>query len=59
MNEFPMIGMRYQCKIVEVGNRPVQGRLDQQYGMLRHHSLGYPSRVIFYFKQIAKWTRIG
>ena len=56
-NEFVMIGMRYPCKIVEIGNRPVQGRIDRQYGQLRHRSLGYSSRMIFYFRQVAEGTR--
>jgi hypothetical protein len=46
LNEFAMIWMRYQWKILEIGNQPVQGRIDRQYGRLRHHSLGYlPSHV--------------
>ena len=48
-NEFAMIRMRYQCKIVEVRNRPVQGRIGWQYGWWRHHSLGYLPSPIFKF----------
>ena len=55
-NEFAMIRMRYRCKIVEVGNRPVRGRIDRQYGRLRHHSLVYLSSQ-FNFRQVAKGTR--
>ena len=40
-NEFIMIRMRYRCKIIKVGNRLVQGRIDQQYGQFRYHSLGF------------------
>ena len=47
-NEFAVIQMRYQCKSVEVGNRLVQGRIDRQYGRLRHHSLGI-YRAIYLF----------
>jgi len=45
--EFAMIGLRYGCKIVEVGNRPIQGKIDQQYDWLRHYSLKYLSRIFF------------
>ena len=52
---FTMIGMRYQCKIVEVGHRLVQRRIDRQYGRLRHHSLGIFTEGIFiYFTQVAE-----
>ena len=54
-----MIGMRYHCKIVKVGNRLVQGRIDQQYGRLRHHNLEYLLRVIFYFRKVIEGTRNG
>jgi hypothetical protein len=56
-NEFAMIRMRYQYKIVEVGNQPVQGRIDRQYGRLRHHNLGYLPSQIFDFRQVAEGTR--
>ena len=56
-NEFAMIRMRYRCKIVEVGNRPVRGRIDRQYGRLRHHSLGYLPSQLFNFRQVAEGTR--
>ena len=56
-NEFAMIRMRYRCKIVEVGNRPVRGRIDRQYGRLRHHSLVYLPSQFFNFRQVAKGTR--
>ena len=52
-----MIQMRYRCKIVEVGNQPVQERIDRQYGRLRHHSLGYLPSQCFNFKQVAEGTR--
>jgi hypothetical protein len=58
-NEFAMIRMRYRCKIVEVGNQPVEGRIDRQYGRLRHHSLGYLPSQFFDFRQVAEVTRIG
>ena len=44
-NEFVMIWMRCQCKIFKVRNQPVQGRIDWQYGQLRHHILGYLPHV--------------
>ena len=47
-NEFAMIRMTYRCKIVEVGNQPVEWRIDRQYGRLKNHSLGYlPSHSYF------------
>jgi hypothetical protein len=52
-----MIRMRYRCKIVEVENQPVQGRVDRQYGRLRHHNLGYLSSNFFDFRQVAEGTR--
>ena len=58
-NEFEMIGMKYRCKIDEVRNQLVHGRIDRQYGWLRHHSLGYLPRVSFYFKQVAEGLGIG
>ena len=56
LKEFAIIGMRYQCKIVEVGNQLVQGRIDRQNGQLRHHGLGYLPRVIV-SRQVVEWTR--
>ena len=56
-NEFAMIRMRYRCKIVEVGNQPVQGRIDRQYGQLRHYSSGYLSSQFFNSRQVAEGTR--
>jgi hypothetical protein len=56
-SEFAMIRMRYRCRIVEVGNQPVQGRRDRQYGRLRHHSLGYLPSQFFDFRQVAEGTR--
>ena len=56
-NEFAMIRMQYRCKIVEVGNQPVQGIIDRQYGQLRHHSSGYLPIQFFNFRQVAKGTR--
>ena len=52
-----MIRMRYQCKIVKVGNRPVQMRKDWQYGRLRQHILGYLPSQFLNFKQVAEGTR--
>ena len=52
-----MIWMSYRCKIVEVGNQPVQGRINPQYGRLRHHSLGFLLSQFFHFRQVAKGTR--
>ena len=52
-----MIQMRHRCKIVEVGNQVVQGRIDCQYGRLRHHSLGYLLSQIFDYMQVAEGTR--
>ena len=52
-----MIRMRYRCKIVELGNQPVQGRIDWQYGRLRHHSSGYSPSQFFHFRQVAEGTR--
>ena len=51
-----MIRIRYRCRIVEVGNRPVRGRIDWQYGRLRHHSLGYLASQVFNFRQVAEGT---
>jgi hypothetical protein len=52
-----MIWMRYGCKIVEVGNQLAEGRIDWQYGRLRHHSLGYLPSLFFDFRQVAEGTR--
>ena len=52
-----MIRMRYRYKIFEVGNQPVQGRIDRQYGRLGHHSLGYLLSQFFDFRQVAEGTR--
>ena len=52
-----MIRMRYRCKIVEVGNQPLQGRIDWQYGRLRHHNLGYKLSQFFDLRQVAEGTR--
>jgi hypothetical protein len=56
-DEFAMIRMTYRCKIVEVGNQPVEGRIDRQYGRLRHHSLGYLPSHFFDFRQVVEGTR--
>ena len=55
--ECAMIRMTYRCKIVEVGNQLVQGRIGRQYGWLRHHSLGYLLSQLFNFRQVAEGTR--
>ena len=52
-----MIRMRYRSKIVEVGIQRVQGRMDRQYGWLRHHSLGYLPSHFSNFRQVAEGTR--
>ena len=52
-----MIRMRCQCKIVKVKNKPVQWRIDRQYGWLRHHNLGYLPSQFFNFRQVAEGTR--
>ena len=52
-----MIQMRYRCKIVEVENQPVRGRIDWQYGRLRHHSLGNLPSQLFSSRQVAEGTR--
>jgi len=51
-----MIRMMYQCKIVEVGNQPVQRKIHEQYDRLRYYSLRYLPRAIFYCRQVAKGT---
>jgi hypothetical protein len=56
-NEFAMIRTRYRCKIIKVGNQPVHGRIDRQYGRLRHHNLGYLPSQFFDFRQVAEGTR--
>ena len=53
-----MTGMRYQCKIMEVGNQTVQGRIGQQCGQLRHHSLRYLPRVVFCLDRVEYFTRV-
>ena len=57
LNELAMIRMRYRCRIVEVGNRPVRGRIERQYGQLRHHDLGYLPSQLFNCRQVAEGTR--
>ena len=58
-NEFAMIRMRYRCKIVEVRNQLVQGRIDRQYGRLRHHNLGYLPSQFFILGKKPKGLGIG
>ena len=55
-----MIWMGYQCKTVEAGSQPVRGRIDRQYGRLRHHSLRYLPSHFFNFsilRQVAEEPR--
>jgi hypothetical protein len=52
-----MIQMRYRCKIVEVAYQPVQGRIDWQYGRLRHHSSKILPNQNFHFRQVAEGTK--
>ena len=50
--------MTTSCTIQEaITKRTKRTTLGWQYGRLRHHSLGYLSSQIFYFRQVAEGTR--
>ena len=52
-----MIRMEYRCKIVKVGNQPVQGRIDRKYDRLKHHSLRCLPSQLFDSRQVGEGTR--